>query len=94
MTLLPSRSAIGKGENLIRVHIQWNLKNYGHIGTSHFVFYREVVSLRRLKCTSMIEKGPQSVSFIERFSLLCPLFGVSIIRGSTVLAGDTKKGEI
>ena len=38
-----------------------------------------------LKCTRIIEKGPQSVSFIERFfPLLCCLFRVSIIRGSTV----------
>ena len=35
--------------------------------------------LLRLKCTSMIEKGPQSVSFRE------VLFGVSVIGGSTVL---------
>ena len=41
-------------------------------------------SLRRLKCTSIIEKGPQRVSFTEKFPsivsfILCPLFG-----GSTV----------
>ena len=34
--------------------------------------------------TSIIEKGPQSGSFIERVSLLCPLFGVSIIGCSAV----------
>ena len=32
---------------------------------------------------SIIEKGLKSVSFIERFFLLCSLFGVSFIRGST-----------
>ena len=29
-------------------------------------FIERLSSLWRLKCTSMIEKGPQSVSFIER----------------------------
>ena len=58
--------------------------NNGHIGTNHFVLYREVVLSLDVKCTSIIEKGLQSVSFIERFFLLCPLLGVSIIRGSTV----------
>ena len=34
-------------------------------GTSHFVLYREVVlSIQRIKCTSIIEKEP-SVPFIE-----------------------------
>ena len=47
-------------------------------------FIERLFSLRRLKCTSIIEKRPQSVSFIERFILLCPLFRVSIVRGSTV----------
>ena len=43
-------------------------------------FIERLSSLWRLKCISIIEKGPQSVSFIERlFFLLCPLFGVSII---------------
>ena len=42
-------------------------------------FIERLSSLRRLKCTSIIEKGPKSVSFIERFFVLCPLF-----RGSTV----------
>ena len=31
--------------------------------------------------TSVIEKGPQSVSLIEKFIKLCPLFMVSIMRG-------------
>ena len=51
--------------------------------TSHCVLYREVV-LSSEKCTSIIEKRPQSVFLIERLFLLCPLFRVSIIRGSTV----------
>ena len=37
-------------------------------------FTERLSSLRRLKCTSITEKGPQSVSFIERF-----LFRVSIV---------------
>ena len=53
-------------------------------GTSHFVLHIEVVLLWRLKCTSMIENGPQSASFIERVFLSYFLFGVSIIGGSTV----------
>ena len=46
-------------------------------------FIERLSFLQRLKCTSITEKGPQSVSFIERFFLPCPLFRVSIIRGST-----------
>ena len=34
------------------------------LGTSHFVLYREVVLSLEV---SIMEKGPQSVSFIERF---------------------------
>ena len=34
------------------------------IGTSQFVLYREVLTL---EVTSIIEKGPQSVSFTQRF---------------------------
>ena len=46
-------------------------------------FIESLSSLWRLKCTSInIEKGPQSVSFIERFFPLCTLFEVSIIGGS------------
>ena len=37
-----------------------------------------------LKCTSTKEKGPQSVSFIERFFFYCVLHSVSFIRDSTV----------
>ena len=54
-------------------------------GASHFILNREVVLSSEVK--NAIEKGPQSIvytSFIERFFLLCPLFGVSITRGSTV----------
>ena len=54
------------------------------LGAAILSFIERLSSLRRLKCTSIIEKGPQSVSFIERFFLLCPPFRVSIIRGSTV----------
>ena len=42
-------------------------------GTAILSFIERLSSLRRLKSTSKIEKGPQSVSFIERFIfLLCP----------------------
>ena len=43
--------------------------------TSYFVLYSKVLSLEVKTCTSMIiKKRPQSVSFIERLFLLCPLF--------------------
>ena len=37
---------------------------------------REVVLFWMLKCTSTKEKGPQSVSFIERYFLSCPSFSL------------------
>ena len=42
--------------------------NNGHIGSRNFVLYREVVLSSEVKMyyNSIIEKGPQSVSFIER----------------------------
>ena len=46
-------------------NIQWNLQF-----NIHFLLYNYIerlFSLRRLKCTSIIEKGPQSLSFTERF---------------------------
>ena len=62
--------------------------NKGHIGTSRFVLCREVVlSLEVENALVLWESehlGPQDVSFIERLFLLCPLFGGSTIRGSTV----------
>ena len=60
--------------------------NSGHIGTSHSgvsAFIERLSSLRRLKCTSIIE-GPRNVAIKERFFLLRPLFGVSTIRGATI----------
>ena len=48
----------------------------GHIGASHFCFER-LSSLRRLVCT--LEKGSQSVSFIERLFSLWRLKCTSII---------------
>ena len=44
--------------------------NNGHVGTSHFVLYREVVLSSDVKVSSIIEKGSQGVSFIERFSIV------------------------
>ena len=54
-------------------------------GTSHFVHYREVVlSSEAIMYRYNREVTPKSVLYGD-FFLLCPLFGVSIIRGSTVL---------
>ena len=61
----------------------------GHVWDQPFVLYKRLSSLRRLKYTSIIEKRPQSGSFIERFFLPCPLLGVSVIRGSTVVVCST-----
>ena len=36
------------------------------LGPAIMSFIERLSSLRRLKCTSIIENGPQSVSFIER----------------------------
>ena len=47
--------------------------NNGHV-LDYLIFIERLSSLRRLKCTSIIEKEP----------IAYPLFGVSIIRGSTV----------
>ena len=53
--------------------------NNGHIRTRLLSFIERLSFLRRLKCTSIIEKGPQSVSFIERLSSLWGLKCTSII---------------
>ena len=49
--------------------------NSGHVGTIHFVLYREVVLSLEVTMYWYNEKGPQCVSFIERFILYseCPL---------------------
>ena len=45
--------------------------NDGHVGIVIILaFIERLSSLRRLKCTSTIEKRPQNVSFIERLSSL------------------------
>ena len=51
----------------------------------HFVC---LSSLRRLKCINIIEKGPQSVSFIERFFSIveCPLS--EVILYSSIVVKD------
>ena len=51
--------------------------NSVHIGTGHFFLYKEVVLLRRLKCTSIIGLGRNASFFYV-------LFGVSLTAGSTV----------
>ena len=40
------------------------------LGPAILSFIEKLSSLRRLKCTSIIEKGPQSLSFTERFSIV------------------------
>ena len=42
-------------------------------------FIERLSSLRRLKCTSIIEKGPKIVSFIERLFSLWRLKSIIII---------------
>ena len=49
------------------------------LGAAILSFIERLSSLWRLKCTSIIEKGCQTVSFIERFFLLHPIFRVSVI---------------
>ncbi len=69
--------------------MQWNLHIHreGHLGTRHFVLYIEIVlSLEVHNVLSRYEVlhlGPLNLSFIWRFFLLCPLYGVSIKRGFT-----------
>ena len=43
--------------------------NNGHVGPAILSFIERLSSVWRLKCTSIMEMGPQSVSFIERFFL-------------------------
>ena len=54
------------------------------LGPAVLAFVERLSSLRRLKCTSIIE-GPRNVAIKERFFLLRPLFGVSNISVSTIL---------
>ena len=55
-------------------------------------FLERLSSLRRLKCTSVIKKGPQSVSFIERLSLNCTREGTTkyVIYRKVVLSLEVK----
>ena len=41
-------------------------------------FIERLSSLQRLNCASVIEKGPQSVSFIERIFLLCHRMSITV----------------
>ena len=55
--------------------------NNGHVGDECFVHYSEVVpSSEVLTCIQLLAGGTQFVHSREG----CPLFGVSIIGGSTV----------
>ena len=59
----------------------------GTLGQLHLFFVRRVSSLGGAKCIKTIQRiyfGLQAVSFVERFIVLCPYFGESTIRGSTV----------
>ena len=56
--------------------------NNEHIGTDHFVHYREVVLFRGKNVLPLYRLVHWKVSFIQR----CPLFRVSFIRGSTELS--------
>ena len=61
---------------------------FQHIGTDHFVHYREVVHKNVLPLYRLVH---WKVSFIKR----CPLFRVSFIRGSTVsLLRDVSDNEL
>ena len=54
--------------------------SHGVLGSTILSFIERLSSLWRLKCTSMIEKRPQSESrFFVSFSSECPLFGGSSI---------------
>ena len=53
--------------------------NNGH---SHYILYREVVLSLEVKMYQYNRK--RDLKVCQFFFLLCPLFGVSIIRGSTV----------
>ena len=44
--------------------IKWGSTVMDTLGPAILPFIERLSSLRRLKCTSIIEKGPQSVSFI------------------------------
>ena len=55
--------------------------NNGHVGTDHFVHYREVVLFGGKNVMPLHRLAHRKVSFIQR----CPLFRVSFVRGSTVL---------
>jgi len=41
--------------------------------------------LSEVKCISMVPSGLQNLSLIGRFFVLCPYFGESFKRGSTVI---------
>ncbi len=60
----------------------------GHLGTRHLILYREVVvSLEVQKVLSRYgvhHLGPFNLSFIRRLFQSCPLYRVSIKRGSNV----------
>ena len=62
--------------------------NKGHFRTALFVLCKEVVLFGKLTCTRIIWKnilGPQAVSFVKRFIVLCPSLGECTIGDSAVV---------
>ena len=70
--------------------------NKGHFGddinSADLFFVERLSSLGGSKYIVQIILGPQAVSFVERFIILCPYLGESTVRGSTV-RGSTVRGS-
>ena len=62
-----------EGELLLNC-VQWSLRIVDTLGPAILSFIERLSSLWRLRCTSVIEKGPQIVSSIERFFFYCVLY--------------------
>ena len=54
------------------------------VHSADLFFVERFSSLAGSKCIAGIILGPQVVSFVERFIILCPHLGESTIGGSTV----------
>ena len=75
----PRPLATGTAVLVVHFNLVQPLNNYHFVEPAILPFIERLSSLRRLKCTSILEKGPQSVSFCRKVFLLRPLFGVSFI---------------
>ena len=62
--------------------LQWNPLYKGHLGIRLFILY---IHVERFKRYEVLHLGPINLSIIWRLFLLCPLYGVSIKRGYTVI---------